>query len=112
MPKVNARRVEKTYINKDPNVVKDINFYQEINKVTNTVYATNNWIKSLKTFWKQKNYNSKIEEVNNTHDLNLQLAEYVANMKQKNGKEYAINSIRTAIAAFYHFLNKNSVISR
>ena len=39
--------------------------------------------------------------------LDQQLAKYIASIKQKNGEEYSISSIK---AAFYRHLNKNFII--
>ena len=41
--------------------VKNVTFYRELNKVKNTVFATNTWIKSLEQFRKIKGYSGKIE---------------------------------------------------
>lgn len=32
-------------------------------------------------------------------------------MRQQNGNEYSISSIKTAVSAIYHYLNQNSVVS-
>jgi len=94
----------------EQNTTKDVDFYRDINQVRNTFYATNNWVKALENFREQQGYNGKIEEINDINELDQQLARYIASMKQKNGKEYATSSVKAAIAAFYRYLNKNSVI--
>jgi len=90
--------------------IKSVTFYRELNKVKNTVFATNTWIKSLEQFRKTKGYSGKIESVNNEDELDQQLSEYIAAMKQKNGNDYSVASIRAAASALYRYLNKNSVI--
>ncbi|GET00577.1 zinc finger MYM-type protein 2-like [Rhizophagus clarus] len=92
------------------NNTNDVDFYREVNKVKNTHYATNNWIKSLENFRKKQGCDEKIEEINNVEKLDQQLAEFIASMKQKNGKEYATSSVKAAVAALYRYLNKNSII--
>ncbi|GES78074.1 zinc finger MYM-type protein 2-like [Rhizophagus clarus] len=92
------------------NNTNDVDFYREVNKVKNTHYATNNWIKSLENFRKKQGCDEKIEEINNVEKLDQQLAEFIASMKQKNGEEYATSSVKAAVAALYRYLNKNSII--
>ncbi|GES98600.1 zinc finger MYM-type protein 2-like [Rhizophagus clarus] len=92
------------------NNTNDVDFYREVNKVKNTYYATNNWIKSLENFRKKQGCDEKIEEINNVEKLDQQLAEFIVSMKQKNGKEYATSSVKAAVAALYRYLNKNSII--
>ncbi|RGB31025.1 hypothetical protein C1646_764583 [Rhizophagus diaphanus] len=108
MPQVNARRFEKN--KKSDDRVKDVDFFREFNKVRNTVFATNNWVKALERFRETKGYSEKIENVENVEELDKQLSEYIATMKQQNGTDYSVSSIRAAVAALYRYLNKNSII--
>jgi hypothetical protein len=74
------------------------------------VFATNNWVKALERFRETKGYSGKIENVDNVDELDKQLSEYIAAMKQQNGNDYSVSSIRAAVAALYRHLNKTSII--
>ncbi|GBC38325.2 zinc finger MYM-type protein 2-like [Rhizophagus irregularis DAOM 181602=DAOM 197198] len=110
MPRENNRIYEKTLASSD-NLEKNVNFFCEIGKVKNTEYSTNNWIRAVELFRAKNNYEKKLEEISETKVLDSQLAQYLAAMKQQNGNEYSISSIKAAVSAIYRYLNQNSVIS-
>ncbi|CAB4398881.1 unnamed protein product [Rhizophagus irregularis] len=110
MPRENNRIYEKTLASND-NLEKNVNFFCEIGKVKNTEYSTNNWIRAVELFRAKNNYEKKLEEISETKVLDSQLAQYLAAMKQQNGNEYSISSIKAAVSAIYCYLNQNSVIS-
>jgi hypothetical protein len=61
--------------------------------VKNTKASTNNWVKSLEKFRKEISFIGKIEEIAIEAELDQQLSQYVATMKQKNDQEYSASSI-------------------
>ncbi|PKY40259.1 hypothetical protein RhiirA4_453594 [Rhizophagus irregularis] len=64
-------------------------------KVKNTSNATKNWISNLEEFRKDKFPEEKIEHVISIQELNKQLANYIAEMKQKNGNQYSATTFPT-----------------
>src|SRR5215216_6324683 len=90
---------------------ENVNFFCNIGKVKNTEYSTNNWIRAVETFRANNNYEKKLEEIFDIKVLDSQLTQYLAVMKQQNGNEYSISSIKAAVSAIYRYLNQHSVIS-
>jgi hypothetical protein len=78
--------------------------------VKNTKASTNNWVKSLEKFCKEIGFIGKIEEIAIEAELDQQLSQYVATMKQKNDQEYSASSIWAAFAAIRWHLIDNSII--
>ena len=93
------------------NLEKNVNFFCDIRKVKNTEYSTNNWIRAVEAFRTNNNYEGKLEEISDIKILDSQLAQYLAAMKQQNGNEYSVSSIKAAVSAIYRYLNQHSVIS-
>jgi len=67
-------------------------------------------VKSLEKFRTEVDFTGKIEEIATEAELDQQLSEYIAAMKQQSGQEYSANSVRAAIAAIRRHLIDNSVI--
>lgn len=68
-------------------------FFKKFGEVKNTKVSTKNWVKSLETFCKEKGFIKSIEEITTEAELDQQLSEYIAAMKQQNGQEYSANSV-------------------
>ncbi|RGB24940.1 hypothetical protein C1646_772408 [Rhizophagus diaphanus] len=75
MLQVNAKRFKKN--KKFDDHVKDVDFFREFNKVKNTVFAINNWVKALERFCETKGYSEKIENVENVEELDKQLSDNI-----------------------------------
>ncbi|CAB4481902.1 unnamed protein product [Rhizophagus irregularis] len=108
MPCENNRIYEKTSASSD-NLEKNVNFFCEIGKVKNTEYSTNNWIRAVELFRAKNNYEKKLEEISETKVLDSQLAQFLAAMKQQNGNEYSISSIKAAVSAIYCYFQSYQI---
>jgi len=83
------------------NECNSIEFFKSFGQVKSTNNVTKNWIHGLEEFKRGKFTEEKIEQITSIQELDRQLATYIAEMKQKNGKQYSASSVRCAIAAIH-----------
>ncbi|CAB4432980.1 unnamed protein product [Rhizophagus irregularis] len=85
-------------------------FFKKFGEVKNTKVSTKNWVISLEKFRKEAGFIGKIDEIATEAELDQQLSEYIAAMRQQNGQEYSASSVWTAIVAIRRHLIDNSAI--
>ncbi|CAB4409029.1 unnamed protein product [Rhizophagus irregularis] len=85
-------------------------FFKKFGKVKNTKASTKNWVISLEKFRKEAGFIGKIYEIATETELDQQLSEYIAAIRQQNGQAYSASSVQAAIAAIRRHLIDNSAI--
>ncbi|CAB4432924.1 unnamed protein product [Rhizophagus irregularis] len=68
-------------------------FFKKFGEVKNTKASTKNWVISLEKFRKEAGFIGKIDEIAAEAELNQQLSEYIAAMRQQNSQEYSASSV-------------------
>ncbi|CAG8440022.1 7233_t:CDS:2 [Dentiscutata heterogama] len=87
----------------DPNNITADNVQHYINKsrIKNTNACTQKWVRSLQEYHNKKNISYDIQTLNNKNQLEQELCEFFADMKQQDGKPYKAESIVFAYTSLH-----------
>ncbi|CAB4424878.1 unnamed protein product [Rhizophagus irregularis] len=110
MPQNSNKRAQTVNLSETATFHECAEFFKKFGEVKNTKASTKNWVISLEKFCKEAGFIGKFDEIATEAELDQQLSEYIAAMRQQNGQEYSASSVRAAIAVIRRHLIDNSAI--
>ncbi|RGB43872.1 hypothetical protein C1646_749297 [Rhizophagus diaphanus] len=102
MPKNSNKCAQTANLSETATFHECADFFKKFGKVKNTKFATKNWVISLKKFHKEVGFIGKIDEIATEAELDQQLSEYIAIIRQQNGQEYSASSVQAAIVKVFN----------